>query len=277
MSRFLKKIWNEYKEYIVLVILLLISLLLISGSENKSIKNFKSFIFGNFAVINSLISDVAKSPGYKEENLRLRNANSQLMLEVNKLREYSIINEELKSLLSLKDTSKYSLKAARIITKSFETSQETFSINLGVSDSVKPGMPVIDSEGLIGLVNSCSADYSVVRTLRNIHFKIVVKNQRSRNQGILKWNGEYLTVTNLPKTADVKVGDRIITSELSSLINTPIPVGIVTKIINPEKGWFNDLIIKPYVDFVKVENVFVLMANQSKIQNNVELNFYNRK
>jgi len=274
--KIIKKIWDDFKEYIVFVILILFSLFLISQNEQKSIRNFKAFIFGNFAIVNSVLSGILSPSNLEAENERLRKVNADLMIEINKLREYGIINEELQSLISLKDTSKYTLIPVQIISKDIEASSGNFSINAGYVKGIKPGMPVINGEGLVGIVNFCASDYSSVRILQNTYFRIIVKDQRSRFEGILRWNGEYLTVTNLPKTADVKVGDRIITSERSALINLPIPVGIVTKIINPEKGWFNNLVVKPFVDFVKVENVFVLQMTQSKVQNNVELNFYNR-
>lgn len=274
--KIIKKIWDDFKEYIVFVILILFSLFLISQNEQKSIRNFKAFIFGNFAIVNSIFSGILSPSNLEAENERLRKVNADLMIEVNKLREYGIINEELQSLISLKDTSKYTLIPVQIISKDIEASTGNFSINAGYTKGIKPGMPVINGEGLVGVVNFCASDYSSVRILQNTYFRIIVKDQRSRFEGILRWNGEYLTVTNLPKTADVKVGDRIITSERSALINLPIPVGIVTKIINPEKGWFNNLVVKPFVDFVKVENAFVLQMTQSKVQNNVELNFYNR-
>jgi rod shape-determining protein MreC len=276
MFKIIKKIWDDFKEYIVLIILLLISLFFISKNESKSIGSFKSFVFGNFAIINSLVSSIFNSSNLAKENESLRLRNAELLIEVNKLREYGIVNEELRRLISLKDTSEYSLLAARIISKNLEESQGVFTINVGNNSGVRPGMPVISGEGLVGVINNVGSEYSSVKILKNNYFKMIVKNQRSRIEGILRWNGVYLTVTNLPKTADMKIGDRIITSEMSSLINLPLPVGIVTKIINPEKGWFNDLVIKPYVDFIKIENVFVLMMNQSKFYNNVELNYYKR-
>lgn len=274
MIRFFRNIWFNFKEYIVLIFLLIISLSFISIDDSQSVRNLRTFVFGSFSGITSIFSDFINISNVKEENNFLRKQNTELMLQVNRLREYGIINEELKNLLAFKDTSNYDLIFSRVLSKSLSITQGTFTIDVGLKKDIKPGMPVVDGNGLIGIVYSSSDEFSIVRTLKNTNLKLTVKDERSRVQGILKWNGNELVITNLPKTSDIKPGDRIIVSELSTLINLPLQVGIVTKIINPEKGIFNDVVIKPFSDLVKVENVFVIKTIPSKIINEQELNFY---
>jgi len=273
--RLFNTFWNQFKEYVVLVLLLLISVLLISRSDNPSVKNLKTTTFGTFAFVTSIFSDVLHTSSLKSENEKLRKQNAELMLEVNRLREFGIENVELKNMLALKDTVSYKLIPGKIISKSFSTEQTTFTLNKGKEEGIKPGMAVITGEGLVGIIDRSSDDFSVVRTIKHINFRLVVKDQRSRFQGILHWTGSQLIISNLPKTAEVKIGDRIITSELSSLIGQPFPVGIVKKIINPDEGYFNNVLIQPFVEIEKVDNVFIVALIPHKIKNSVELNFYN--
>ncbi|MDP3683083.1 MAG: rod shape-determining protein MreC [Ignavibacteria bacterium] len=273
--RILKNIWNQFKEYLILIFLLLISVLLISHSDHSSVKNLKTTTFGTFAFLTSFFADVLPSTGLKSENTKLREQNAKLMLEVNKLREYGIENVELKNLLSLKDTISYQLIPAKVIAKSFSTDQTTFTLNKGNNEGIKAGMAVITGEGLVGIVERSSGDFSLIRTLKHLNFRVVVKDQRSRFQGILHWTGSQLIISNLPKTSEIKLGDRIITSELSSFIGQPFPIGIVKKIINPDEGYFNNVLIKPFVEIEKVENVFIVALIPHKIKNSVELNYYN--
>ena len=111
--------------------------------------------------------------------------------------------------------------------------------------------------------------------MKHLNFRVVVKDQRSRFQGILHWTGSQLIISNLPKTSEIKLGDRIITSEISSFIGQPFPIGIVKKIINPDEGYFNNVLIKPFVEIEKVDNVFIVAVIPQKIKNSVELNYYN--
>lgn len=277
MFRFFSKIWNDFKEYIILVLLLIVSLVTLSLNEKPGIKKVHALAFGAFASATSVISNVINTAKVESENERLRRVNAELMLQVNKLREYAVVNEHLKKLLEIKDSLSYPLIPATVVSKSLTKSQSTITINVGSRNGVKPGMPVINDMGLVGVVNSTSDDYSIARTLKNIDLKITVKDERSRVDGIMKWNGEDLVIINVPKTYDIESGDRIISSELSSIIPVPIQVGVVLGLTKVEEGIFNEVKIKPYVDFVSVENVFVIGIVESKEKKNLELNFYKRE
>ena len=267
MFRFFNRLWSSFREYIVLIVLVIISFISLSLNQKPEVKNVRALAFGSFAVVTSVVSDVVNITKVKSENRKLREVNAELMLEVNKLREYGIQNEELKNLLKLKDSVNYPLIPAEIVSKSFSKIQGTIIVNAGGKNGVKPGMPVINDQGLIGIVYNVSDDYSIARTLRNFDMKITVKDQRSRIDGIMKWDGESLVIINVPKTYDVEPGDRIITSDLSSIVPIPLPV---------KTGIFNEVKVKPFVDFVRTENVFIIGMVESKQINNLELNFYNR-
>ncbi len=208
---------------------------------------------------------------------RLRKVNAELMLQVNKLREYGVVNENLKKLIGLKDSLDYPLIPATIVSKSLTKAQETITINVGSRKEIRPGMPVINDKGLVGIVYSTSEDFSIARTLKNFDLKLTVKDERSRIDGIMKWNGDELVIVDVPKTYDIEPGDRIITSDLSSVVSIPIPVGIVSGISNIETGIFNQVRIKPFTDFASIEYVFVIGIVESKQKNDLELNFYNRE
>lgn len=273
MTRFFYSVWQNFKEYIILTTLVVISLFIISQNRTAAVQKVRAIAFGTFASVTSIISDVFNVKNLKKENAELRETNAKLMLQLSKIRESAILNEELKGLLALKDTAGFPLVPASIVSKSFSKVQGTITLNVGTKDSIKIGMPVINDKGLVGVVLSVSDNYSIVRTLQNIDLKITVKDERTREHGILKWNGKNLVIINVPKTFQIKKGDRIITSELSSLIPYPIPVGIAASTINSETGLFNEIIVIPFVDFGKIENVFVIKTVASKEIDDLELNF----
>lgn len=277
MFGLLLAIWKKFKEYIILLLLLIISLIILSANQKPAAKKASSSFYGFFSNFSSIISDALDITKYKSENSSLRKTNAEMMLEINKLRQYGIENSELKDLLGIKDTLHYPILPANVISKSLSSSQGTFTLNVGKKDSVRPGMPVINEFGLVGIVYSTSANYSIVRTLENLDVSITVKDERSRVDGIMKWNGSNLVIINVPKTYDVEPGDRIITSDLSSIVAMPVPIGVVIGLNNIETGIFNEVKIKPFVNFVTTENVFVIKVVESKEEDNLELNFYNRK
>lgn len=276
MKRLFVELWENFKEYIVLVVLIIASLSALSFNQHNAVKKVRAAAFGTFASVTSVVTDFINIAKIKKEKDRLARVNAELMLQINRLRQYGIENRELKGLIALKDSTDFPLIPASIVAKSLTGSQNTFTLNAGSSSGIKPGMPVITDQGLVGIIHSVSDDFSIVRTLRNQALKLTVKNERSRINAVMKWNGDNLVLIDVPKTYDVEPGDRIITSELSSIVPVPIPVGVVLKLSNVERGIFNEVKVRPFVDFLRIEHVFVLGIVESRQKNNLELNFYNR-
>lgn len=277
MLRFISRIWISFKEYIVLVLLLVISFISLSLNQNPSIKKVRAIAFGSFAGSTAIISDIFNIAKVKSENERLREVNAELMIQVNMLREFGVVNENLKKLIGLQDTAKYPLIPALTVSKSFTIAQGTITLNAGSEKGVKPGMPVINEKGLVGIIYATSKDFSIAKTLKNFELKLVVKNERSRVDGVLKWNGEDLVIVNVPKTYDIEPGDRIVCSELSSIVSLPIPVGVVSGLQGVQTGIFNSVKVKSYADFSRIENVFVVGIIESKQKNDLELNFFRKE
>jgi len=277
MLRSLFNIWENFKEYIVLVVLVIVSLVTISLNQKPAAKKFKSMAFGSFSTFTSLVTDVFDLASVKSDNEKLRKQNADLLLQISELRKYGIENSELKRLLSLRDSSKFPLIPAAIVSKSLSRSQSTFTLNVGKNNGLRPGMPVINDQGLVGVVNSISDNFAIVQTLKNVDLKLTVKDERSGVEGIMKWNGSELVMVDIPKTYDIQPGDRIVTSQLSSIVDMPVPIGMALGLSKVETGMFNEVKIKTYADFIKAEHVFVVAIVESKQKNGLELNFYNRK
>ena len=277
MTRFFLSVWENFKEYIVLVILLIASLILLSQNNTQGIQKVRSVAFGTFASITSLFTDVFNISNLKNENETLRRTNAEMMLQLSRLREYGIVNENLKGLLALKDSSNFPLISATVVSKSLTKSQGTLTLNAGRNQSVKVGMPVITDKGIVGIVYSIADNYCIARTITNVDLKLTVKSERTRENAILKWNGDWLVMINVPKTYDLKKGDRIVTSEISSIVPFPLPVGVVYEVGNVETGIFNEVKIQPFVDFQNVENLFILGIVKNKEIDNIEFNFLNRQ
>jgi rod shape-determining protein MreC len=264
MPRFLKALWESFKEVIVLLLVLVISLILISQNESSGIKRFRILAFSSFAAVTSVVSNVFPSVGLSSENEQLRERNAELMLQVSLLKEYASENGELKGLLKLRDTSKYHLLPAKVIYRSVSGMQTTLMLNVGSSDSVQTGLIVITDGGLVGLVNDVSRGYCVARSLKHNAVNLIVREKRSRYQGIMHWDGVHFTITNIPKTADIKVQDTIITAPTSSLVNLPLPVGRVSKILNPEQGYMSTIEIEPFANLDRADHVFLIMQKPQR-------------
>jgi rod shape-determining protein MreC len=276
MFRFLLYVWNRFKEYFILTLLVIISLTLLTQNNNQQVQKVRAVAFGSFAAVSSVFYDLFNITQLKNENKDLRQTNAELMLQLSMLREQGILNRELNGMLGYKDTTSLPLIPATIVSKSLSITQNTITINEGTKKGIKPGMPVISYRGMVGIIQTCSDNFSIVRTLKNVDLKLTVKNEKNRLNGIMKWDGEKLVIVDVPKTYDFDIGDRIVTSEISSIIPVPIPVGIVVKIEEEQTGILNLIHVTPFEEVLTVEHVFILMLVENDEKNNLELNFYNR-
>jgi cell shape-determining protein MreC len=70
----------------------------------------------------------------------------------------------------------------------------------------------------------------------------------------------------------MKVGDRIETSDFSSLFPPSIPVGIVEKKETNVLGLLHNITIRPFADIPAANNLFILKIVPSKQMNDLEMN-----
>ncbi|MEM9102101.1 MAG: rod shape-determining protein MreC, partial [Pseudomonadota bacterium] len=118
------------------------------------------------------------------------------------------------------------------------------TINKGSSDGVYNGQPVLDAFGLTGQVIQVSLSISKVLLISDLNHAIPVKVDRSGYRTIALGTGDYgrLVLQHVPHTADIEVGDLLITSGLGQRFPEGYPVGEVLLV---EK--------KPGVPFARID------------------------
>ncbi|GJQ62773.1 MAG: hypothetical protein SCALA702_18260 [Melioribacteraceae bacterium] len=276
MQRFLQQFFFLFKEYIVLVVLLLTSLSIISLNDSPRIKSLRTLSIAGFSFTSSVIDFTISIFRPDAELIAQKKLNAELMLELNLLREAERENNTLGKMLAFKDSVDFPLTAARIISKTVNATQGGYIINVGENDSIKVGMPVITESGLAGIVNLTTTEFSYIRTLENSLMKVAVENTRSKVSGVLGWNGKDVVIKNIPSSYDIEPGDKIITSEFSTIFPPSIPVGYVTRIEETTSGLLTNVYVEPNVDYVKLKNVFVVKLIPDKQIDSLNLNLLHR-
>ncbi len=248
----------QIKDYLILSLLVVISFILIVSNDNTQVRFLRAVAVGFVGTVQSGVSAVPNVFEIQKENEFLREKNIELSNEISALKEAKLENIRLTKILTLKEKNISGVVIARIVNKSLIQARNTITLNVGESDSIKINMPVITDNGLVGRVVSTSKNYSIAQILYNRSLSITVKVQRSRVDGILNYDGAgNLIISNVPKSADVKTGDVIITSQYSNYFPAGIPVGTVLEEGNLD-NLFKKIIIKPLVSFSSLEEVFVL-------------------
>ena len=256
-----KRIYNLvliFKEYAVFSLLLVVSLVLMALNDNTQIRHIRGVATVVFGVVQDQLAFVPRYFSLRTENDILRRTNVNLADEASQLREAKLENDRLRRLLGFKEAFHYPLVAAKVVGKNLTLLRNTLTLNVGKLDGVLSHMPVVGDGGLVGVVSNVSDHYSIVRILNNSDFRASAKSQRARVDGILAWDGKDLILTNVAKNLDVVVGDTLVTSDYSSTYPPNIRIGTVGEVAEQQGSLFKRVLVSPGVDFVRLEEVFVV-------------------
>lgn len=264
---------GNLKEYIIFSALIIASLLLIFQNDNIQVRFIRVVAVNVIGTIQDGYSFIPNIFELERENKSLRESNIELSKELSLLKESKLENLRLNSMLEFRQRTNYRVATGKIIGKTLIQTRNNITLNIGEKDSVKIGMPVITDRGLVGKIVAVSANYSIAQILLNKDLKISVKVQRSRVDGILAWDGEgKVRMKNVSKSADVKTGDIIITSEYSNTFPSGIPIGYVTT-DNTLDNLFKNIEVETFVNFETVEEVFVLKSLSDDERRDLEKKF----
>ncbi|MEJ6764159.1 MAG: rod shape-determining protein MreC, partial [Flavobacteriaceae bacterium] len=131
----------------------------------------------------------------------------------------------------------FSYKNAKVISNNLSSFKNRLVINKGIKDGLKNEMGVINSDGIIGIINSTSKNYSSIMSILNIEIKINAKIKKTSHFGTLEWDGlstKYLKLNDIPETANIKIGDSIVTGGMSLIFPEGIKIGVISKISSNE-------------------------------------------
>jgi len=221
------------------------------------------------AMLGRTFSDVWGSYVYLVD---VRTENEALQLELNRAREQNLKvatleqdNQRLKRMLEFKEGFEGDVLVAQVIGK--DTSPffrvMRISVNRGVGE-VRPGMPVMTYNGLVGQIEKTWSSYSDVLLTVDPMSSVDVVIKRNGSRGILKGTGEtnryQCKIEYLLKTDEVRIGDVVVTSGMDKKFPEGIPVGTLSRVRKKEFGLFQEVWVDPAIDFSRVRDVFVMVS-----------------
>ncbi|RYY62154.1 MAG: rod shape-determining protein MreC [Chitinophagaceae bacterium] len=202
----------------------------------------------------------------KEENRRLLRMNDSLMnlLSSNFLKadtSSSLVRDSVAS-DTLGHYRLYMWREAQVVRSTVNSERNYVQINRGANQGIRDDMGVFSSNGgLVGKVISVSANYSQVMSLINVQNRVNVIVKKTRNSGNLSWDGtdpRFLTLTNIPKSDSLVIGDTILTGKFSLSYPPGHMVGTVAEIIPDNSTNFYVLRIKTAANFNDLQQVMVV-------------------
>ncbi len=194
------------------------------------------------------------------ENDRLKKIIADNEAKLNKYEELTRANQRFRRLLDFKQTLTRPIVAAEVIGKDPSRWFKTVIIDKGKADGVEKGYPVVIPQGIAGQIIEVSRKHAKVLLLIDRNSAVDALVQRSRARGIIKGGGdEACSFEYLLRKNDVKIDDIIISSGLDGVYPKGLSIGKVTYVDRPVSGVFQKVIVSPFVDFEKLEEVVVIL------------------
>lgn len=192
-------------------------------------------------------------------NRHLRKQLMERELELSFAREALAQNSRLRDSLGFRERREYELIPAELEAIDPKRRENAIIVSVASGSSVQADMAVMGVSGLVGKTTNVLGNNVTVELLTSPSCRVAGRSADNRALGIIRWeSGLYLHFDNVPIRDSVEVGDTIISSGLGGLFPDGLPIGTIVSIDVPEKGFFKQIDVKPFVDFNRLDEVFIL-------------------
>jgi rod shape-determining protein MreC len=198
----------------------------------------------------------------RRENQDLRAEVAQLRVGLQRERALAEQSRTLQKLLDLRMETPLTTTAAYVIAGGASPDFRTVTIDKGTSGGVRPDMAVIAPAGVVGRIILPTPRAAKVQLLIDRDAAAGAVTERSRAQGVVVGTGTSLRLDHVPGTADIKVGDRVVTSGIEGIYPKGFEIGQIES-IERRAGEFSAVIIRPAVDFSSLEAVLVVLTESN--------------
>jgi rod shape-determining protein MreC len=246
---------NSYRMLFLLLMVIALLLTVQSHSYHKSkIISSANFFTGG---VYQMTSNVEGYFNLKIQNEELAKENARLKSLLFNIKDTT----KVPNLDSIKGVKKIDIIISKVIKNSYSNQVNFLTLNTGYKQGVKPEMGVINSLGIVGVVENTSANYCTVLSILNTESPINAKIKKSNHIGSLTWNGKntgFVQLVDVPRLASVRKGDTIVTGAQSTIFPENIGIGTIDKIYIDNQTNFYTIDVKLFNDMTSLGHVYII-------------------
>jgi len=174
------------------------------------------------------------------ENERLQEQMLQQEGDLQRLDTLREENQRLRALLDGAGAVRHEFQFAELIAVDLDPFAHKVVIDRGSDRGVTPGQAVIDGQGVMGQVEDVQLHYATVRLISDPNHALPVQINRTGLRTVLFGTGDTarLSLPSVPREADVREGDLVVTSGLGDRFPGGYPVAEVARIDRREGSMF---------------------------------------
>lgn len=229
----------------------------------------QSHAFHKSQFVNS--ANVVSGTIYEETNnlkeyLHLKSENEMLAKENARLKQtlYNseiIIDSAFKVNPQLRIATDYNVFQTKIIRNNYNKKENYLTIKGGAKNGFTKDMGVINSRGVIGIVENVSNHYATVQSILNSKTRIDAKVSNSNHFGTIVWDGKnagFVQLIDIPKLAKLHKGDSIVTGGESTIFPENIPIGVVNKVYASKTSNFYTISVRLFNDMTNIGSIYLI-------------------
>ncbi len=185
-----------------------------------------------------------------------------LRAKTEKMAALTAENNRLRDLLGSAAKLQDNVLVAELVGVDPDPEEQEVVIDKGRIDNVFVGQPVLDAQGLMGQVIEVSTYSSRVLLISDERHSLPVQVLRSNVRLIAQGSGigQKLVLQHVNATADIKVGDQLLSSGLGNRFPVGYPVGVVDQIIYEPGKPFAEVTAQPMAKLDRSRHVLLVFT-----------------
>lgn len=203
-----------------------------------------------------------------DENHRLKEEQRLLNARLQKTQVLQEENTRLRKLLGSSRKVADDVIVAELLSVDQNPYRQLIELNKGSLDSIYDGQAVIDEHGIMGQVIHVTPNSSTVMLISDPEHAIPVQFIKSGLRSVAFGTGstQALELRFLPATADVKVGDKLVTSGLGGRFPADYPVATVSEIRLDKTHGFVSALARPEAQLDSSREVLIIQPRKENQQ-----------
>jgi rod shape-determining protein MreC len=261
----------------VFFIVMMAQVLLVSAQvqTRSGVRVIEAVSFGAFSRVQSVTStgirgvhdvwtNYSELRGAREENQALRQQLAEMEVRLQEQRALAARTAKLNELLELKTATPLRTIAADVIGGNPNATPgiREITIDRGTADGVQLSMAVIAPQGIVGRIIGYPAAHAArVQLIIDRNAAVGALVERTRVGGMVVGTTSHppLAMEMVSSLADVKVGDRVVSSGVDGIYPKGYTIGLI-ETVERGRGRSFDLAVRPAVDFNSLEQVLVVLV-----------------
>jgi rod shape-determining protein MreC len=216
------------------------------------------------SAVTSYFQSISSLRTAQSERDELKQRVEELEVEKSNLKSMADENSRLKSLLELKENSKYKVLTAQVIGRDASAWFDTSIINRGSLDGVKLNMTVVTNGGLVGRITAVSpltAQVDLITRDKSGVGAVIGELDTSNTIGVITGSGkrEILEMGYVPGSVEVQVGETVYTTGQDGIYPAGLKLGEVSEIRAGSATVPQQIFVKPSAGLSGMQEVGVLL------------------